>query len=183
MSSIEPTPDPGSDPGPDPVHGDHARMQFAALCWREHAGGLQVLLVTSRDTGRWIVPKGWPMSGRSPFEAAAREAWEEAGVEGAIATDPMGEYDYRKGLKSGAELPVRVELFPLRVLREAAVFPEVAQRRRRWFAPHKAARRVAEPGLGALILRFADLWSHGRGGAQGHAPEAAPPDLDHAARG
>jgi 8-oxo-dGTP pyrophosphatase MutT (NUDIX family) len=180
MSSADPTP---PDPGPNPTREAHARTQFAALCWREHAGALQVLLVTSRDTGRWIVPKGWPMSGRSAFEAAAREAWEEAGVEGAIATDPMGEYDYRKALKSGAELPVRVELFPLRVAREADAFPEAAQRRRRWFAPHKAARRVAEPGLGALILRFAELWAHGRGGAPGRAAEAAPSDLDHAARG
>ena len=180
MSSADPTP---PDPGPDPTREAHARTQFAALCWREHAGALQVLLVTSRDTGRWIVPKGWPMSGRSAFEAAAREAWEEAGVEGAIATDPMGEYDYRKALKSGAELPVRVELFPLRVAREADAFPEAAQRRRRWFVPHKAARRVAEPGLGALILRFAELWAHGRGAAPGRAAEAAPSDLDHAARG
>ncbi len=179
MSSFEDNDPP--DLGDGLARGDHARSQFAALCWREHAGTLQVLLVTSRDTGRWIVPKGWPMSGRSPFEAAAREAWEEAGVEGAVATDPMGEYDYRKVLKSGADLPVRVELFPLRVARVSDRFPEAAQRRRRWFVPHKAARRVAEPGLGALILRFAELWAHGQGAGKSRARESV--DLGQTARG
>jgi 8-oxo-dGTP pyrophosphatase MutT (NUDIX family) len=94
------------------------------------------------------------MSGRLPYEAALREAWEEAGAEGRIDADPTGEFPYRKMLKSGSDLPVRVEVFPLLVERLAADYPERRQRRRRWFDPAKAARKVAEPGLGAIILQF-----------------------------
>ncbi|MEN9850080.1 MAG: hypothetical protein RL128_243, partial [Pseudomonadota bacterium] len=62
-----------------------ARTQYGALCWRMHRGKVEVLLITSRDTGRWVIPKGWPIDGLAPAQTAAREAWEEAGVEGDIA--------------------------------------------------------------------------------------------------
>lgn len=140
------------------------RTQFAALCWRMHGDRPEVLLITSRDTGRWIVPKGWPMDGRTPAEAAAREAWEEAGVEGRVAADALGSYFYAKALRRAAALPCVVQVFPLRVERLVADYPERRQRRRKWFSAAKAARKVDEPELRDLILDFA---------AQG-APDPAP---------
>ncbi|HEX2018774.1 MAG TPA: NUDIX hydrolase, partial [Aurantimonas sp.] len=72
------------------------RKQFAALPFRTDADGVEVLLVTSRDTGRWVIPKGWPMKNRRPHRAAAIEAFEEAGVVGKASKVPMGTYDYDK---------------------------------------------------------------------------------------
>lgn len=126
------------------------RGQLAALCWRMNRGRVEVLLITSRDTGRWVVPKGWPMVGRSGAEAAAREAWEEAGVEGAVGAEALGYFGYDKMLKTGA-LPLMVAVYPLRVARLADRFPERKQRRRKWFTADKAARKVAEPELRALL--------------------------------
>ncbi|MFT4149867.1 MAG: NUDIX hydrolase [Paracoccaceae bacterium] len=136
--------------GLPPVVAEETRSQFAALCWRMHRGHAQVLLITSRDTGRWILPKGWPMSHLCPAEAAAQEAWEEAGVEGAVSPDSVGFYSYDKAMKSGA-LPCMVAVFPLRVARLADRFPEAGQRRRKWFDAAKAARKVAEPELRVLL--------------------------------
>ena len=85
------------------------RLQVAALCYRETPKGKQVLLITSRDTGRWIVPKGWPVDGLDGAEAALQEAWEEAGVSKAdIESAPMGYYDYNKRLDHGLTTPVTV---------------------------------------------------------------------------
>lgn len=133
------------------------KTQFAALCWRMKEDEPQVLLITSRDTGRWIVPKGWPMKGRSPSEAAAREAWEEAGVTGQPKSDAIGCYRYLKNLRPGTDLPCEVTVFPIEVERLEEDFPEAHQRQRKWFKPLKAARKVAEPGLKQLILAFAGL--------------------------
>ena len=135
------------------------RSQQAALCWRLHRGHPEVLLITSRDTGRWVIPKGWPMAGISAADAAAREAWEEAGVEGAVGADAIGFYGYDK-LIGGKALPCMVSVFPLRVARLADKFPERKQRRRKWFAAEKAARKVAEPELRALLHRFASDPDH-----------------------
>ena len=130
--------------------------QFAALCWRESGEGTRkILLITSRDTGRWIVPKGWPMKNRLPHEAAAIEAWEEAGVTGDIGERPLGSYIYDKRRNRKADLTCEVEVFSLEVSNLATDFPEKTQRRRKWFNPDKAARKVAEPELRALILNFA----------------------------
>lgn len=134
--------------------GQEMRSQQAALCWRMHRGRPEVLLITSRDTGRWVIPKGWPMDGLSTADAAAREAWEEAGVEGRIQPDPVGYYSYDK-LTNGKAMPCMVSVFPLRVARLADKFPERKQRRRKWFAADKAARKVAEPELRALLNSFA----------------------------
>ena len=126
------------------------RSQLAALCWRMHRGRVEVLLITSRDTGRWIIPKGWPMEGFTQSEAAAREAWEEAGVEGRVTTEPLGFYTYDKVLKNGS-IALVVAVYPLRVARLADRFPERKQRRRKWFPAGKAARKVAEPELRRLL--------------------------------
>lgn len=131
------------------------RNQYAALCWRGHRGGIEVLLITSRDSGRWVMPKGWPMEGFSPAASAVREAWEEAGVEGTVAEATFGFYSYDKVLPDGMH-PCVVGVHPLHVSRLASRFPERGQRRRKWFPAAKAARKVAEPELRALLLRLAD---------------------------
>jgi 8-oxo-dGTP pyrophosphatase MutT (NUDIX family) len=135
---------------------DRVGTQFAALPFRINADGTcQVMLVTSRGTHRWIVPKGWPIKGLTPFEAAAREAYEEAGLFGQIVNEhPFGSYHYDKALP---ERPVRCEVsvFLLRVSRQAEIWPEKTQRETRWFDPTEAAGLVDEPGLTDLMRRFA----------------------------
>lgn len=129
--------------------------QVAALCWRMRKGRAQVLLVTSRDTGRWVLPKGWPMAGLGPEAAAAREAWEEAGVEGKVTAEALGCYGYDKILRSRIALPCSVGVYPLRVQNLKGNFPERNQRRRKWFFAEEAARLVAEVELAALLERLA----------------------------
>lgn len=133
-----------------------AMAQTGALCYRiTKKRGPEVLLVTSRDTGRWVIPKGWLMKDRTPAEAALREAFEEAGVEGNLAGDMLGLYSYDKVLPDQSARPCVVSVFPVAVARLRASFPEHGQRERRWFRPKKAARKVAEPELSALIADFA----------------------------
>lgn len=137
-------------------HKSDVRSQFAALCYRITRGKPEILLVTSRGSGRWIVPKGWPMDGKTPAQSAAQEAWEEAGVTGKPHEQCLGLYSYNKTMGDGAWLPCVVLIYPVRVKSLAANFPERGQRRRKWFTPKKAAARVQEPEL-ARILRDFDL--------------------------
>lgn len=130
---------------------DQSRDQYGALCWRLHRGRVEVLLVTSRDTGRWVIPKGWPAKGLDPAASAAREAWEEAGVEGEVSDAALGLYSYAKRRLPDPPLPCAVTVFALRVQRLAETFPEQRERRRKWFRAEKAARKVAEPELRALL--------------------------------
>jgi 8-oxo-dGTP pyrophosphatase MutT (NUDIX family) len=130
--------------------------QVAALCWRLHKGQPQVLLVTSRDSGRWVLPKGWPMPGRGPEAAAAREAWEEAGVEGKVSPTAIGCYAYDKVLRNTHKLSCAVEVFPLRVQSLKGSFPERKERRRKWFSATEASHLVAEAELRNLLGRLAD---------------------------
>ncbi|MGI8840110.1 MAG: NUDIX hydrolase [Caulobacteraceae bacterium] len=129
------------------------RAQYAALPFR---GGqeVEILLITSRETGRWVIPKGWPMKGRTAAQAAAVEAFEEAGVSGDIAAKPLGAYPYVKYLKSGAGQPCKVKVFALRVTGQAEDWPEKGQRETRWLAWPRAAAAVQELRLGRLIRRF-----------------------------
>ena len=131
---------------------DGTRMQYGALCWRLGDTGTEVLLITSRDTGRWVIPKGWPMSGLTLGGAAAREAWEEAGVRGALDEGEIGAFCYDKLLKPGQALHCRVNVYGLRVSELADKFPERKMRRRKWFDHAKAARKVAEPELRGLLM-------------------------------
>ena len=129
-------------------------IQYGVLAWRKgERGETLVLLITSRDTGRWVVPRGNPMPGLSPHRTAAEEAWEEAGVRGEVSPRPLGAYRYDKRRRGGS-VPAQVTLFQMRVDEEFADWPERSQRNRRWFAPAEAAALVAEPDLAALISGF-----------------------------
>jgi 8-oxo-dGTP pyrophosphatase MutT (NUDIX family) len=133
------------------TEGDSCSKQYGAICWRMHRGKVEVLLITSRDTGRWVIPKGWPMDGRSPAQAAAQEAWEEAGVQGEIAPNGLGQFRYAKMLGPKKALACEVEVYALRVAKLVDKFPERKERRRKWFAAEKAARKVNEPELRDLL--------------------------------
>lgn len=129
--------------------------QYGALPYRAEAGGeAQILLITSRDTGRWVTPKGNPMPGLTGHEAAAQEAYEEAGVEGIVSPAPLGQFVYDKRRRTGETVDALVTLYALRVTRQHPDWPERSERRTRWFAPGEAALAVDEPGLKALILSF-----------------------------
>lgn len=117
--------------------------------------GVRVMLVTSRETKRWVIPKGNLMASTLPHVAAAREAEEEAGVVGAACPTPLGSYRYRKKRGNGASLMVDVDVFPLAVTRELAAWKEQHQRERRWFTLAEAADAVDEPDLRDLIRSFA----------------------------
>ncbi len=129
------------------------RTQFGALCYRVGDGKVQVLLITSRGTGRWILPKGWPMDGATPAEAAQREAWEEAGVEGKALGNSLGIYSYIKN-DDGEALPCVVAVFAIKVKALRRNFPEAGQRRRKWVSCKKAAAMLGEPELRQMVLNF-----------------------------
>lgn len=129
------------------------RSQFGALCYRIKDGKVQILLITSRDSGRWIIPKGWPLSGETPAGAAATEAFEEAGVEGKLSDHTLGFYSYEKRIDS-RRLPCVVAVFPIRVKKLLNDFPEQGQRQRKWFSRKKAAECVREPELKRMIRDF-----------------------------
>lgn len=133
--------------------------QVAALPVRKGQDGeLEVLLVTSRETGRWVIPKGWPSRRLKDKDAAAREAREEAGVVGKMKSRPIGAYRYRKVEPEGSRL-LDVTVYLLKVVQEKKRWPEKDQRRRTWFPIKTAARRVREPALQRLILELHDAKS------------------------
>lgn len=128
------------------------QVQVAALCYKMTKKGKKVLLITSRGTGRWIVPKGWPIEGKNEPQSALQEAWEEAGVSKAdIADEPLGTFDYDKGLDDGSAIPIETRVYKTHVHGLEDDFPEVDQRTRKWFAPDEAAELVDEPELKAIL--------------------------------
>jgi 8-oxo-dGTP pyrophosphatase MutT (NUDIX family) len=114
-------------------------------------GGVEVLLITSRETRRWVVPRGNPIPGKSPADSAAQEAFEEAGIVGAVEPEALGLYSYEKRRRLRGAVPARVHLFRMSVAEERDDWPEKGQRERRWFAPREAAAAVAESELAELI--------------------------------
>jgi 8-oxo-dGTP pyrophosphatase MutT (NUDIX family) len=131
------------------------RTQFAALPYRMlKKDKLEVMLISSLDTGRWIIPKGWPVDGLRPSEAAAKEAWEEAGIRGRVSDEVLGLYSYSKWLDEELSIPCIVVVFGLEVSHCDDVFPEAGKRKTRWFTPKKAALRVDEPELKQIIAAF-----------------------------
>lgn len=130
------------------------RVQAAALPWRLTKDGVEVMLVTSRGTGRWVLPKGWPENTEKLAEAAMREAREEAGLEGGVAHGEIGKFFYRKELANGHEWQCEVHVFPIEVDAVADKWPEMKKRKRQWFRYRDAARLVSEPDLAEMIAAF-----------------------------
>ena len=130
-------------------------QQYGALCFRKGAeGGLEVLLITTRDTGRWTIPKGWSIKGLAPHEIAEREAWEEAGVKGRAKKRVFGHFAYIKSLEDGVKKPAFVEVYLLDVRNTKKRFPECEERKLAWMSPMEAASLVNEPELKSLLRRM-----------------------------
>ncbi|MCX8996273.1 NUDIX hydrolase [Rhizobiaceae bacterium BDR2-2] len=130
------------------------RQQYGAICYRAGEAGPQVLLLTSRDTGRWVIPKGWPMPGKPSHAVAAQEAYEEAGVRGEADPVPAGSFLYTKVLDNGLRIPCRVQVHALKVDHMVDDFPERDERRLEWFSFEEAAGRVRESGLRSILRDF-----------------------------
>lgn len=134
--------------------GSKPPIQTGALPWRlAGKAGIEVLLVTGRRSGRWMIPKGWPIPGKSLAEAAAQEAFEEAGVVGTVDPRPIGTFRHLKQLNVAGDLEVDIVVHPLWVDRELEKYPELGQRKRKWFKAKEAAKRVDSPELSELIRK------------------------------
>ncbi len=141
---------------PDMTDPGNPAQQIAALpVHRDKKGRLRVLMVTSRDTGRWVMPKGWLMDGKKPWRAAEIEALEEAGAVGFISNTAIGTYHYAKLLDDGRSLLCRVTVYPMMVEHLKRRWKERKERKRHWFSPKKAARLVEETELTALLTELA----------------------------
>ena len=112
------------------------------------------MLVTSRGTGRWVLPKGWPKKRHTGPGIAALEAFEEAGLKGEVAADSIGMYRYPKRMPKGRTVECDVDVYLMRVAELLEDWPERAERQRRWFTLAEAAGAVREPDLTALLLRL-----------------------------
>ena len=112
------------------------------------------MLITSRGTRRWVIPKGNPIKGLASHEGAAREARDEAGIIGIARPVAIGEYRYAKGRKNGTTRDVTVAVFPLAFVRQLDDWPEQDERETRWFGLADAAAAVDEPDLKRLIGGF-----------------------------
>lgn len=135
---------------------EHGR-QVAALCWRhspKRPSQLEVLLITSLNSKRWILPKGWTEAGLSPADNAVREAFEEAGVTGRVETRPVGTYHYLKEKKDGGGMPCQVEVFAIEVTKQLDDWPEKSVRELAWLTPERAMMQVSEPGVRAILKAF-----------------------------
>ncbi|CAH0339645.1 hypothetical protein RHI9324_01296 [Rhizobium sp. CECT 9324] len=150
------------------------RQQFAAICYRlrKKNGDLEVLLMTSRDTGRWVIPKGWPMEGKKAHAVAEREAYEEAGVKGKASKEPIGFFTYNKRMDGGLKILCRVQVHALEVKDMLDDFPEKGMRRMEWVNCQEAASRVQEPELKILLHSFEqDMINRGAARSRANAAE------------
>ncbi len=129
--------------------------QVAALPWRMGEGGLEIMLVTTRTTKRWVIPKGWTMNGKADHEAAAIEAFEEAGVRGVVKAWPVGSYSYVKILRSGKSRSLDVRVYALDVQEVLDEWPECTERQRQWVTPAQAQDLIGEMELLPVIAKFA----------------------------
>ena len=133
------------------------RVQFAALPYRfTSAAALEILLVTTRRTKRWIIPKGWPIKGLKPAKTAAREAFEEAGVRGRVGAKPLGFFIYEKLIdQDDINIKCEVKVFSLLVKSHAETWPEFEQRLVQWVEPERAIVMIKEPKLKKIVATFA----------------------------
>ncbi|PDT80507.1 DNA mismatch repair protein MutT [Sinorhizobium sp. BJ1] len=130
---------------------DRQMLQCGTICHRVKKGNEpEVLLLTSRDTGRWIIPKGYLKRNERPHKCAEREALEEAGVTGKIGKKPIGSYTY---IKHHKRPPHVVSVFLMKFMGEVDHFREKGQRTRRWVSPLEAADLVVETELQRLFRR------------------------------
>ena len=135
-----------------------SRYQVAALCFRRESSGLEILLVTSLETRRWILPKGWPKTGFDAGGVALEEAWEEAGVRPRCAEPPrIGRYRYDKRLRGGIPVPTDVDVYAIETETLHDDYPEAGRRERRWLPPEEAAAALEEPELKILVAGVEDL--------------------------
>ncbi|MBX7199532.1 MAG: NUDIX hydrolase [Rhodospirillaceae bacterium] len=137
-----------------PERAGQRHIQYAALPWRHENGELQILLITSLKTKRWIIPKGWPEKSLLPEDSAAHEALEEAGVIGPVTTPPLGSYRYKKLRKTGEILPCEVHVYAMEVTDRKKNWREKRARQSQWCTLNEALAHVREAGLRRLILKF-----------------------------
>lgn len=131
---------------------DDIGIQIAALPLRlDDNGKLSVLMVTSRETKRWVMPKGWRINEHKPWETAKVEALEEAGALGDVSDAPIGVYHYEKHLSARKSVTCHVTVYPMMVDKLKSSWKERDQRKRRWFGLRQAAKLVNEPELAALL--------------------------------
>lgn len=127
-------------------------LQMAALCHRGDGKRKEYLLITSRDTARWIIPKGWPIRGLKSNEIALQEAWEEAGIKKGKATEtPIGAYSYNKRRANGFAEPVETLVFSVAVEEVANDYPEADERKRMWVSAETAEALVDEAELKSIF--------------------------------
>ena len=126
-------------------------LQVGALCHREGDNGREVLLISS-SSGRWILPKGWPIDGKTAGEAAQQEAWEEAGIKKShVSKEAVGSFLTEKHFNDGRVMPCEQKVFSVAVSKVSDEFPEAHRRKRIWVSPEKAAELVDEDGLKSLL--------------------------------
>ncbi|MBD8889988.1 NUDIX domain-containing protein [Roseibium litorale] len=136
------------------------RLQIAALCYRVMADPgpdgkrCEVLMVTSRGTGRWILPKGWPIMTRKGHKTAEIEAFEEAGVNGKAGKKPFASFQSHKGFRGGFAVPTDVLVYLVEVTGETQDYPELGQRERKWMPIEDAVKIASEPGIARVLSRF-----------------------------
>jgi len=140
-------------------HGNNGKQfqQYAALPFTVEDGELLILLVTSRETGRWIIPKGWPEKKLKPYQVAEREAFEEAGLLGWISHKSLARFQYTKRIDENTRRLCTVEVFALAVEQELDDWPERTQRQRQWMTPAQAAQHVTEAGLAEFLAALPSI--------------------------
>ncbi|WP_455478374.1 NUDIX hydrolase [Bartonella sp. B10] len=130
-------------------------LQVGALIYRVKNKNLEFLLITSRGSGRWIIPKGWPIPKKSFSQAALQEAFEEAGVRGIINETPIGTYEYKKSnLQIGKNRKFCVYVFSILHLYQEKKWPEQNCRAYEWVTALEAIKRVNEPQLKKIFLNY-----------------------------
>jgi 8-oxo-dGTP pyrophosphatase MutT (NUDIX family) len=136
----------------DPIIRRPDGIQVAALVFKRTAKGIKVLIVTSRRSKRWIIPKGWPIKGKSLADTAGTEAWEEAGFTNPLAPPlEIGTFRYEKQLTSGVPIPITVHIFALETDELAKKFPEKGQRRRKWVTPKRAKALLKNDDISSAL--------------------------------
>lgn len=139
-----------------------ARLQIAALCYRTTGTEPEILLVTSRGQGRWILPKGWPEPNKAAFETAVIEAYEEAGISGEVDRKPYASFASKKGLENGLSIRTKVLVFRICFKSQFDDFPEKGQRKVAWMPVSEAIEHADEAGLRKVLRRFKAEVARGR---------------------